>query len=67
MNTWFALIITAALADGVTEEERLGFFPEVEIVYCECAIDVVLKGDRRDLTFGDKSGTIKFIINFYKK
>ena len=58
MNTRFLLFFTAALADGITEEERLGFFPEVETVYCECAIDVVLKGKQRDLTFGDNSGTV---------
>ena len=57
----FALLIHFSLGnanDGSSEEERLGFYPGVETVYCECAINVILKGDARDMTFAQAPGTI---------
>ena len=45
-----------------SEEERLGFYPGVETVYCECAINVILKGDARDLTFAEAPGRFSMIF-----
>ena len=58
----FALLVHFSFgnaSDGSSEEERLGFYPGVETVYCECAINVILKGEARDMTFAEAPGTPK--------
>ena len=54
MKPYCMLLI--AVANVGAEEERLGRYPDTDTVYCECSINVVLKGDQRDLTFGTAPG-----------
>lgn len=49
-----SLAILVVTQEG-SEEERLGFFPDVPEVECECAINVQLKGDERQMTWTDSS------------
>ena len=49
------MTLVASQEDDISEEERLGFFPDVPEVECECAINVQLKGDERQMTWTDSS------------
>ena len=51
----FLSSLTTLVASQESEEERLGFFPDVPEVECECAINVQLKGDERQMTWTDSS------------
>ena len=53
--TVFLSSLTTLVASQESEEERLGFFPDVPEVECECAINVQLKGDERQMTWTDSS------------
>ena len=48
-------LMTQVMGQEGSEEERLGFFPDVPEVECECAINVQLKGDERQMTWTDSS------------
>ena len=48
-------LATLVVTQEGSEEERLGFFPDVPEVECECAINVQLKGDERQMTWTDSS------------
>ena len=48
-------LVTHVMGQEGSEEERLGFFPDVPEVECECAINVQLKGDERQMTWTDSS------------
>ena len=48
-------LVTQVMGQEGSEEERLGFFPDVPEVECECAINVQLKGDERQMTWTDSS------------
>ena len=51
----FLSSLATLVASQESEEERLGFFPDVPEVECECAINVQLKGDERQMTWTDSS------------
>ena len=51
----FLSSLMTLVASQESEEERLGFFPDVPEVECECAINVQLKGDERQMTWTDSS------------
>ena len=57
-------LVLIALKLAMAEEERLGRYPDTDTVYCECAINVELKGDQRDLTFGTAPGEL-FTVDSY--
>ena len=55
ISTFLSGLVTQVMGQEGSEEERLGFFPDVPEVECECAINVQLKGDERQMTWTDSS------------
>ena len=54
-RVFLSSLATLVMSEELSEEERLGFFPDVPEVECECAINVQLKGDERQMTWTDSS------------